>query len=92
MADDDPARCQQVLDHPEAERKSDREPDSLLEDVRREPVAAINGFRTCDHRARITDVCRHFVNLTVPGKSPPETSALSSWPFSLLWPQARGRL
>jgi hypothetical protein len=34
-------------------------------DVRREPVAAINGFRTRDHRARRADVRRHFVNLTV---------------------------
>jgi hypothetical protein len=34
MADDDPARRQQVLDHPQAERKTDRETDSLLDDVR----------------------------------------------------------
>jgi hypothetical protein len=35
IADDDPARRQQVLDHPQAELKADREPDSLLDDVRR---------------------------------------------------------
>jgi len=34
MADDDSARRQQILDHPEAERKADREPDSLLDDFR----------------------------------------------------------
>jgi hypothetical protein len=34
MADDDPARRQQILDHPEAERKMDREPESLLDDAR----------------------------------------------------------
>jgi hypothetical protein len=33
MADDDPARRQQFLDHPEAGRKADREPGSLLDDV-----------------------------------------------------------
>ncbi len=52
--------------HPQAERKTDREPDRLLDDVRREPVAAINGFRCRHHRARRADVRRHFVNLTVP--------------------------
>jgi hypothetical protein len=66
MADDDSARCQQVLDHPQAERKTDREPDSLLDDFGREPVAAINGFRCRHHRARRADVRRHFVNLTAP--------------------------
>jgi hypothetical protein len=30
----------------------------------REPVAAINGFRTRHHRARRADVRRHVVNLT----------------------------
>jgi hypothetical protein len=35
MADDDPARRQQVLDHPEAEWKTDREPHGLLDDVGR---------------------------------------------------------
>jgi hypothetical protein len=35
IADDDPARCQQVLDHPQAERKADIEPHGLLDDVRR---------------------------------------------------------
>jgi hypothetical protein len=34
IVDDDPERCQQVLDHPQAERKANREPDSLLDDVR----------------------------------------------------------
>jgi hypothetical protein len=33
MADDDPARRQQVFDHPEAGRTTDREPDSLFDDV-----------------------------------------------------------
>jgi hypothetical protein len=35
IVDDDAERRQQVLDHPQAERKTDREPDSLLDDVRR---------------------------------------------------------
>ena len=78
MADDDPARREQVLDNPQAERKTDKEPDSLLDEVRREPVAAINGCRTCDHRARRADVRRHFGNLTVPvGKGP------AAWSLSL---------
>jgi hypothetical protein len=34
MADDDSARCQKVLDHPQAERKTEIEPDSLLDDFR----------------------------------------------------------
>jgi hypothetical protein len=66
MADDDSARRQQVLDHPQAERKADREPDSLFDDVRREPVAAINGCRTRHHRAQRADVRRHFDNLILP--------------------------
>jgi hypothetical protein len=33
MADNDPARRQQVLDHPQAGRTTDTEPDSLLDDV-----------------------------------------------------------
>ena len=33
IVDDDPACRQNVLDHPRAERKADREPDSLLDDV-----------------------------------------------------------
>lgn len=66
MADDDPARREQVLDHPQAERKTELETDSLLDDFRREPIAAINGFRCRHHRAQIADVRRHFVNLTVP--------------------------
>jgi hypothetical protein len=35
-------------------------------DVRREPVATINGCRTRHHRARTADVRRHVVNLTGP--------------------------
>jgi hypothetical protein len=35
-------------------------------DLRREPVAAINGFRCCHHRTRRADVRRHFVNLILP--------------------------
>ena len=66
MADDDPARRQQVLDRPQAERKTAIEPDSLLDDFGREPVAAINGFRTRDHCARGAHVRRHFAALTVP--------------------------
>ncbi len=66
MADDASARRQQVLDHPQAERKTEIEPDSLLDDVGREPVAAINGFRCRHHCAQRADVRRHFVNLTVP--------------------------
>jgi hypothetical protein len=38
----------------------------VLDDFRREPVAVLDGFRCRDYRARITDVCRHFVYLTVP--------------------------
>jgi hypothetical protein len=66
MADDDPARRQQVLDHPQAERKADREPHGLINDFGREQVATINGFRTRQHRARRADVRRHVVNLTLP--------------------------
>jgi hypothetical protein len=71
MADDDSARRQRVLDHPEAERKTEIEPDSLLDNFGREPVAAINGFRCRHHRARRADVRRHFVNLTAPSRLPP---------------------
>jgi hypothetical protein len=72
IVDDDPARRQQVLDHPQAEWTTDKEPYGLLDDVRQEPVAAINGFRTRHHRARRADVRRHFVNLT--GQSPDRPS------------------
>jgi hypothetical protein len=34
IVDDDSAHRQQVLDHPQAERKTDREPDGVLDDVR----------------------------------------------------------
>ena len=54
--------------HPQAERKTELETDSLLDDFRREPIAAINGFRCRHPRAQIADVRRHFVNLTVPGE------------------------
>jgi hypothetical protein len=66
MADDDPARREQVLDHPEAERNAEIEPDSLLDDFGRELIAAINGFRCRHHHAQIADVRRYLVNLTVP--------------------------
>jgi hypothetical protein len=59
-------RCQQVLDHPQAERKAEIEPDSLLDDYGREPVAAINGSPRRDHRARRAHIRRHFVKLTAP--------------------------
>jgi hypothetical protein len=36
------------------------------DDVRQEPVAAINGFRTRHHRARRAGVRRHVVTLTGP--------------------------
>ena len=66
VTDDASARRQQVLDHPQADRKTDREPDGVFNNVRREPVAAINGCQCRDHRARKADVHRHFVNLTAP--------------------------
>ena len=66
IVDDDPAGRQQVRDHPQAERKADRALDSLLDDVRREPVTAINGCRTRHHRARRADARRYVVNLTGP--------------------------
>ena len=66
MADDDHARRQQVLDHPQTERKTKIQPDGVFNDVRREPVAAMNGCRTRDHRARRAHVRRHVVNLTGP--------------------------
>jgi len=34
IADDDPARSEQVLDHPQAERTTEIEPDSLLDRAR----------------------------------------------------------
>jgi len=70
MADDDPARRQQVLDHPRlgGQRTESQTACSMTpaNDFREEPVAAINGCRTRDHRARIADVRRQVVNLTGP--------------------------
>jgi hypothetical protein len=83
MADDDPACRQQVLDHPQAERKAEIEPDRLLDDVGREPVAATNGFRCRHHHAQIADVRRQVVNLTAPAhchRIPKARYRVENWP------------
>ena len=41
VADGDAARGQQLLDHPQAEREAEIEPDGVADDLRREPVAGI---------------------------------------------------
>src|SRR5271165_942165 len=66
VADDDPARRQQIFDHPQAEGKSEIQPNGVLDDLRREPVAAINGVCRLDHQRPIANIRRNFVNLTVP--------------------------
>ncbi len=42
------------------------EPNRVFDDLGREPIAAINGFRRRDHRTQITRYRGDFVNLTVP--------------------------
>ncbi len=81
MADDDPARREQVLDHPEAERNAEIEPDSLLDDFGRELIAAINRFRCRHHHAQIADVRRYLVNLTVPQGHQPDDGLPNRRPF-----------
>ena len=41
IGDDDPALSEQVLDIPEAEREAQIQPDGVLDDRRREPIAAV---------------------------------------------------
>lgn len=70
---------------PQAERTTEIKLDSVPDDFDREPIAAIIGFRCRDHHARILDVRRHFVNLTVPnvgligGGQTVNTIASSAW-------------
>src|SRR5271165_2215654 len=69
VADDDPARRQQVLDHSQAERKPEIQPNRLLDDLGRKPMAAINGFRRRVHRAQIATNRQKVANLTVPAET-----------------------
>src|SRR5271165_5851430 len=66
VADDDPARRQQVLDHSQAERKPEIQPNRLLDDLGRKPMAAINGFQRRVHRPQIATNRRKVANLTMP--------------------------
>ena len=49
VANGDPARRQQVFDHSQAEGKPEIEPNRMLDDLGRKPIAAIDGFRRLDH-------------------------------------------
>jgi hypothetical protein len=66
MADDNAAGGQQIFDHPQAERKSEVEPDRLAYDLGGKSVTAIKGF--IEHRSYRLSSPRADgdVNVTVP--------------------------
>jgi hypothetical protein len=53
MADDDAARGQQFIDHPQAEREAEVEPNGMADDLGRETVAGVAGNGGRYHPARL---------------------------------------
>jgi hypothetical protein len=70
MADDDPAGGQHLLDHAQAEREAEVEPDHVADDLGWEPVAGVAGAEGHGHPARLPAPACHRKpaagNLTVP--------------------------
>src|SRR4051812_44741015 len=53
MADEDPAGGQHLLDHPQAEREAEVEPNGVADDLRREAMAGVAGAEGHGHPARL---------------------------------------
>src|SRR4051795_12023773 len=53
VADDDAARRQHLLDHAQAEREPEIQPDSVADDLGREAIAGIAGANGCRHPLRL---------------------------------------
>src|SRR6185369_5805951 len=70
VADGDAAGGQQLLDHPQAEREAEVEPDRVADDLRREPVAGVGGRDRRRHARPVagSSPARNLsrANLTVP--------------------------
>jgi hypothetical protein len=66
MADDDPTRSQQILDHAQAERKSKVQPDGVCDDFDWETMATIAGVSNFANQAGVTRNSDQPVNVTVP--------------------------
>src|SRR3954468_6141227 len=70
VADGDAARGQQLLDHPQAEREAEVEPDGVADDLRREAVAGVGGPDRLRHARPVAGAppARNLprANLTVP--------------------------
>src|SRR3954464_473420 len=73
-ADVDAAGGQQLLDHPQAEREAEVEPDRVADDLRREPVAGVGGRDRLRHARPVANLpaARNLAraNLTVPDQEP----------------------
>src|SRR3954453_17400013 len=71
VADDDAAGGQQLLDHPQAERETEIEPDGVADDLRREPVAGVGRRDRLRHARPVAGSAPARnpprANLTVPG-------------------------
>ena len=70
VADDDAARGQHLLDHAQAEREAEVQPNGVADDLGRKAVAGIaGGGRRC-HPVRLRDLARprQAANLTVPSE------------------------
>src|SRR3954447_11765656 len=59
MADDDAAGSQHLLDHAQAEREAEIEPNRVADDLGRKPVAGIAGASWCPHPIRLRDLARY---------------------------------
>src|SRR4051812_17990687 len=59
MANDDAARGQHFLDHPQAEREAKVKPDSVADDLGRKPMAGVAGRGRRCHPVRLRDLARH---------------------------------
>src|SRR4051794_25656853 len=70
VADRDAARGQRLLDHPQAEREAEVEPDGVADDLRREAVAGVGGRDRRRHARPVagSPPARNLprANLTVP--------------------------
>jgi hypothetical protein len=68
MGDNDPASRQNVLDHPQAERKPKIQPDRMSNDFSGKAMAAIEGITVC-HGPSSHIEFQLFVKLTMPKRS-----------------------
>ena len=59
VADDDATGGQHFLDHAQAEREAEVEPDRVADDLRREPVTGVGGTGGRRHLARLLGLLSH---------------------------------